>query len=196
MKTYILLNSEEQSSESKFEYRQWKDVHPSPLLHTSKGTAQRIKKHHQTRWNRLRKMTLPNSLIVLMKHKILALGTFAGALVSISLLLPSLYEQRYLLAMGLTLVVSLLPSLLKVATRFLFTKSWSYRHCVTPFVFIACAFSALPGFLLLKKGASQELITIIESQQLPNPDKNSPLTPEDNSPEKQTNIDSIIAQLQ
>ena len=89
-------------------------------------------------------------------------------------------------------MVSALPVSLKMMTGFLFTKSWCYRRCVTPFAFLACGFSALPGGLLLKKGPPEELVALIQSQQSA---KGSLADPEAPLLEKQAPLPSTIAQL-
>ena len=134
-------------------------------LHQSATQSLRTRKYHQTRWNRLRKFTPPNLLVILLKHTVLALGAFGGMIVSLLILLPDSFELRYLVSGTTAGFMSLMPLLLKACTGFLFTKSWAYRHCLTPIVFLTCAFSTLPSFYLLKKGASSELVAAIAATQ-------------------------------
>ena len=147
--------------------RQWNENTPAHLtdLHQTATQSLRTRKYHQTRWNRLRKFTPPNLLVILLKHTVLALGAFGGMIVSLLILLPDSFELRYLVAGTTAGFMSLMPLLLKACTGFLFTKSWAYRHCLTPIVFLTCAFSTLPSFYLLKKGASSELVAAIAATQ-------------------------------
>jgi len=198
MKTISSTHFTKQPATPWGECRQWKDAQEASSpdkAHATDHNHHRIKKYHQTRWNRLSKMTAPNALIILIKHQVLAIGAFAGTLVSISLLLPSLFEHRYLLAAEMAILLSLLPSALKSVTGFLFHKSWSYRHCVTPFVMIACGFSALPGALLIKKGPPRELVTSLQSQQVEkaNGDQSAPSHETPRLDTKKS--DEVIAQL-
>ena len=54
--------------------RQWNENTPAHLidLHRTAPQSLRTRKYHQTRWNRLRKFTPPNLLIILLKHTVLA----------------------------------------------------------------------------------------------------------------------------
>lgn len=129
-------------------------------------TRKRVRRYHATRWNRLQKYTLPNLLVVFLKHSILGTATFAACLILITLFLPKFFDHRFLIAGAAVLPASLLPLGLKGATLFLFNKAWRYRHCITPFVVMACACSTLPGFLLLKKGPPKAIVQHFQEEEV------------------------------